>query len=121
MTLARVSISGSAEDIAKAVELILSVIQNGSGEPLTAEEVEIRIHAVVGTVDEFEPYLRSDGPKLDIRQRVMIVQALADIIRSRELHSGHDADFYTGYFNVVCAAFQLTPANIAGLIDSFDC
>ena len=116
LTLMTLSRASAADSNIKAIEVdsVRAIIESVTGESVTAEDVKINANSKLFEEAPLEKYLASVGPKIEIGQRVEIAQALADVIKSDERISSREITF----FNMVCTAFQLTPANIAGLIES---
>ena len=54
------------------------------------------------------------GKKIDVTDRLLIANALAEVIKSDERVSSREVTF----FNMVAGAFSLTPAEVAGLIET---
>ena len=54
------------------------------------------------------------GKQLEVEDQLIIVGALSDVILSDKRVSGAEVEF----FNMVAGAFELTPAQLAGLIET---
>jgi len=69
---------------------------------------------VAGVRANLEKYLNRAGRVLDVQDRITIAEALAEVIVSDARITSKEINF----FNMVAAAFQLTPAELAGLIEN---
>ena len=113
MTLARASNADlNVKNI--EVETVRSAFKEVTGEDITEEKIRVNANSKLFENAPLEKILARLGPVLEMNQRIKIVSALAQVIRSDTHVSSREIPF----FNMVCAAFQLTPANIAGLVES---
>ncbi len=114
MTLARASASDSNIK-AIEVETVRAIIQKVTGTDVSASDVRTAGHSALYESAPLEKYLGSVGGKIDVRKRVQIVEALAEVI----LSDGHISSREVHFFNMVAGAFQLTPAELAGLFETY--
>ena len=110
MTLARAT---SADTNIKAVEveMVRDVIERITGESVTDADVRLAAKSKLYESAPLERYLSGVARKLPSEDRVTIVEALAEVIRSDERISSLEIDF----FNTVAGALDVTPAELAGL------
>ena len=94
------------------VESVRDIIKKITGEDVTAKEVRMASHAGIFKSDPLERHLARVCNKIDIHDRVMIANALAEVILVDKRVTAREVRF----FNMVAAALNLTPANIAGLM-----
>ena len=94
------------------VESVRDIIKKITGEDVTAKEVRMASHAGIFNTDPLERHLARVCNKIDIHDRVMIANALAEVILVDKRVTAREVRF----FNMVAAALNLTPANIAGLM-----
>ncbi len=110
MTVARASSSDANIDPVE-IETIQKIMQRETGQELT--EADIRKAARPGlyqSVNLYE-YLRSVQRQLKVEDRITIVQALADVLKSDAKISVLEIDF----FNRVVETLRITPAAQLGL------
>lgn len=96
------------------VETIRTALKEVTGQDASDEQIRINANSNLFEEIPLEKILARVGPFLETNQRIKIVTALAQVIRSDAHVSSREIPFY----NMVCEAFQLTPANIAGLVES---
>ncbi len=113
LTLARATASDSNIKPIE-VEQTRAIIERLSNETVSAGQVRTAAKSKIYETAPLEKYLASAGRKLDVEQRAAIVQALAEVILADSRVSSAEVDF----FNMVAAAFDLTPATLVGLIES---
>ena len=94
------------------VESVRAIIRKNTGEDLSAKDVRMAAHSGIFDSDPLERHLARVCNKIDIHDRVMIANSLAEVILVDERVTGREVRF----FNVVADALDLTPANIAGLM-----
>ena len=94
------------------VESVREIIKKNTGEDLSAKDVRMAAHAGLFDSDPLERHLARVCNKIDVHDRVMIANALAEVILVDERVTGREVRF----FNMVAEALDLTPANIAGLM-----
>ena len=68
-------------------------------------------HSKIYESAPLERHLQRVGPQIDVHDRVTIAQALAEVILVDGRVTGREVRF----FNMVTAALELTPAELAGL------
>jgi uncharacterized tellurite resistance protein B-like protein len=113
MTLARATASDS--NIKKVeVETVREIVERVTGEDVSAADVRVAANSKLFESAPLERYLEGVGRKIDVRDRLNIASALAEVINSDDRVSSREIAFY----NMVAKAFQLTPAEIAGLIET---
>ncbi len=111
MTLARATASDS--NIKKVeVETVRQIVSRITGEDVSAADVRVAANSKLFESAPLERYLERAGRKLDVRNRLLIANALAEVINSDDRISSLEVNF----FNMVAGAFSLTPAEIAGII-----
>ena len=110
MTLARAT---SADTNIKEVEIeqVCAVLERITGETVRVSEVRLAANSKLFESAPLEKYLAGVSRKLPSPDRVTIVEALAEVIRSDERISSLEIDF----FNTVAAALNVTAAELAGL------
>lgn len=113
MTLARATASDS--NIKKVeVETVRQIVERVTGEEVSVADVRVAANSKLFESAPLERYLEDVGRKIEVQDRLHIAQALAEVINSDERVSSREVVF----FNMVAGAFQLTPAELAGLIES---
>ncbi|MDP6377764.1 MAG: TerB family tellurite resistance protein [Pseudomonadales bacterium] len=110
MTLARAT---SADTNVKAIEVdtVRQVLKDHTGEDFSSADVRVVAYSELYEKAPLDRYLASAGRKLDVDQRVEIIEALAEIMKADERVSSLEITF----FNTVAEALRLTPAQLAGL------
>ena len=113
MTLARATASDTN---IKAVEVstVRDIISRVTGEEVTDADVRVAANSKLYESAPLEKYLASVGRKLDVQDRIDIAEALAEVIVSDERVTSKEIAF----FNMVAGAFSLTPAELAGLVQT---
>jgi uncharacterized tellurite resistance protein B-like protein len=113
LTLARATASDTN---IKAIEVdeTRAIIQRLTRETVTAPDVRKAANSKIYETASLDKYLAKAGRQLDANHRVEIVEALAEVILCDKRVSSAEVDF----FNMVAGAFALTPATLAGLIES---
>ena len=113
MTLARATASDS--NIKKVeVETVREIVERVTGEEVSVADVRVAANSKLFESAPLERYLEDVGRKIDVADRLDIANALAEVINSDERVSSREVTF----FNMVAGAFQLTPAELAGLIET---
>ena len=113
MTLARATASDS--NIKKVeVETVRQIVERVTGEHVSVADVRVAANSKLFESAPLERYLEDVGRKIGVADRLDIANALAEVINSDERVSSREVAF----FNMVAGAFQLTPAELAGLIES---
>jgi len=113
MTLARATASDTNIKPVE-VETVRAIIERVIGDEVTTAEVRVQANSKLFESEPLEKYLNRAGRVLDVKDRITIAEALAEVITSDARISSKEVVF----FNMVAAAFQLTPAELAGLIVS---
>ena len=110
MTLARASSSDANIDPVE-ISTIQAIVKRETGEDV--EELDVRRAARTELYEEanLRKYLRSVRHHLTPENRITIIQALAEVIRSDSAVSVLEIDF----FNRTADALRVTPAEMAGL------
>ena len=111
MTLARATASDTNIK-AVEVETVRLIVEQVTGEELTDAEVRVAANSKLYETAPLEKYLARVGRIIDVKDRITIAEALAEVIVSDEKVTAKE----TAFFNMVADAFQLTPAELAGLI-----
>ena len=113
MTLARATASDS--NIKKVeVETVREIVERVTGEEVSVADVRVAANSKLFESAPLERYLEDVGRKIDVADRLDIANALAEVIISDERVSSREVTF----FNMVAGAFQLSPAELAGLIET---
>ena len=94
------------------VESVREIIKKNTGEEVSVKDVRMASHAGIFDVDPLERHLARVSKKIDVHDRVMIANALAEVILVDARVTGREVRF----FNMVADALELTAANIAGLM-----
>ena len=113
MTLARATASDSNIKNVE-VETVREIVQRVTGEEVSVADVRVAANSKLFESAPLERYLEGVGRKIDVKDRLHIASALAEVINSDERVSSREVTF----FNMVAEAFQLTPAELAGLIET---
>jgi uncharacterized tellurite resistance protein B-like protein len=111
MTLARATASDTNIKPVE-VETVRLIIERVIGEEVSAADVRVQANSKLFESQPLERYLARAGRVLDVKDRITIAEALAEVIVSDERISSKEVTF----FNMVANAFQLTPAELAGLV-----
>ncbi len=110
MILARAS-SADANIDPVEIETIQQIMQRETGQELTEADIRRAARPELYESANLRKYLRSVQRRLKADDRVTIVQALADVLKSDAQISVLEIDF----FNRVADALRITPAELAGL------
>ncbi len=110
MILARAS-SADANIDPVEIETIQQIMQRETGQELTEADIRRAARPELYESANLRKYLRSVQRRLKADDRVTIVQALADVLKSDAKISVLEIDF----FNRVADALRITPAELAGL------
>ncbi len=111
MTLARAS-SSDANIHPVEIETIQQIMQRETSQELTEADIRKAARPELYESVNLRRYLRSVQRQLKPEDRITIVQALADVMKSDTQISVLEIDF----FNRVADALRITPAELAGLI-----
>lgn len=111
MTLARAT---SADYNIKRVEVetVQRIVKEVTDVDVSADDVNIAANSHMFEKEPLESYLSGVGRKIDARQRAIILQSLADVIRSDEQTNLSESR----YFDMVARALDATPSEIAGFV-----
>ncbi len=113
MTVARATASDmNIKEI--EVETVQEIVSRITREEISSADVRMAANSKLYESAPLDKYLSKTGSKLDIEDRLIIVRALAEVILSDKRVSHAEVDF----FNMVAGAFDLTPAQLAGLIET---
>ena len=113
MTVARATASDmNIKEI--EVETVQEIVSRITREEISSADVRMAANSSLFESAPLDKYLSKVGAQLDIEDRLIIVRALAEVILSDKRVSHAEVDF----FNMVAAAFSLTPAELAGLIET---
>jgi len=110
MVLARASSSDSSIQKIE-IQTIQDIVERETGNAVSEQDVRKAARTELYESTPLEKYLSSAAKKLADRDRVAIVQLLAEVIKSDTTVSVLEIDF----FNKIAAALHATPAEIAGL------
>ncbi len=113
MTLARATASDTNIKPVE-IETVRLIIEKVIGEEVSEAEVRVQANSKLFESEPLERYLAKSGRVLDVKDRITIAEALAEVIVSDARVTGKE----TAFFNMVAEAFQLTPAELAGLIEN---
>jgi len=111
MTLARATASDTNIKPVE-VETVRLIIERVIGEEVSESEVRVQANSKLFESEPLEKYLSRAGRVLDVADRITVAEALAQVIVSDERVTAKE----TAFFNMVADAFQLTPAELAGLV-----
>ena len=111
MTLARAS-SSDANIHPVEIETIQQIMRRETSQELTEADIRKAARPELYESVNLRRYLRSVQRQLKPKDRITIVQALADVMKSDTQISVLEIDF----FNRVADALRITPAELAGLI-----
>jgi uncharacterized tellurite resistance protein B-like protein len=113
MTLARATASDTNIKPVE-IETVREIIERITGDDVSEADVRVAANSKLFESEPLEKYLARSSRHLNIKDRLIIVEALAEVIVSDQRISSKE----TAFFNMVADAFQLTPAELAGLIES---
>ena len=113
MTLARATASDTNIKPVE-IETVRLIIEKVIGEDVSEAEVRVQANSKLFESEPLEKYLGKAGRVLDVKDRITIAEALAEVIVSDARVTSKE----TRFFNMVAEAFQLTPAELAGLIEN---
>ena len=113
MTLARATASDTNIKSVE-VETVRVIIERVTGEDVSEADVRVAANSKLFETAPLEKYLARAGRQIDVKDRIVIAEALAEVIVSDDRISSKEVTF----FNMVAEAFQLTPAELAGLVES---
>jgi len=110
MTLARAT-SADTNVHPVEVETVQSTFKSLTGEDVSAADIRLASGSALYETAPLGRYLSRAAGKLNAEERVSIVRALAEVIRSDVRISPFERDF----FNNVAVALKLTPSELVGL------
>ena len=113
MTLARATASDTNIKPVE-IETVRLIIEKVIGEEVSEAEVRVQANSKLFESEPLEKYLSRAGRVLEVQDRITIAEALAEVIVSDARITSKEIRF----FNMVAAAFNLTPAELAGLIEN---
>ena len=113
MTLARATASDTNIKPVE-IETVRLILERVIGEDVSEAEVRVQANSKLFESEPLEKYLTRAGRVLDIADRITVAEALAEVIVSDARVTSKE----TRFFNMVADAFQLTPAELAGLIEN---
>ena len=111
MVLARAA-SSDANVHPVEIKTIQSIVKRETGDEVKESDIRLAARPELYETVPMRKYLRSVQRKLSADDRLKVVQALADVIKSDTEISVLEVDF----FNRVSDSLQITPAELAGLI-----
>ena len=113
MTLARATSADHNIDPVE-VEVAQGVIKEATGSDISAQDIRIAAISDLYKEATIEKYLSKISSKIDLADRQLVVNSLAQLIRV----DGKVSPFEIDFFNSVVDALGLTPAQMAGLEES---
>jgi uncharacterized tellurite resistance protein B-like protein len=115
MVLARAT---SADTNIETVEIdaVRKTLKRVTGEEFSAPDIKLAAQSEVFEQRPLDKYLSKVGRKLPTGDRVLILQCLADVVRS----DGRVSQFETDYFDMVAGALKATPSELVGLVAARD-
>lgn len=113
MTLARAS-SSDANIHPVEIRTIRKIVSDVAGEEISEADIRVAARAELYEDTTLRKYLASVRRNLDESDRISIIQALAQVIKSDTEISVLEVDF----FNRVAEALQVTPSELIGLTAS---
>lgn len=93
------------------VEKVRNVLKARTGEDFSAAEIRVAAQSELFESAPLERYVRSSARKLSWQNRLLIAEALADVIEADQRVTERE----TTFFNQIAAALELTPAQLIGL------
>lgn len=111
MTLARAS-NSDANIHPVEIATIQDIMERTTGDDLSEADIRLAARAELYQDTSLRKYLATVRRKLDERERVEIVQSLAEVIKSDTEVSVLEIDF----FNRVADALRITPSELVGLV-----
>ena len=93
------------------VDAVRGIVRKVTGEDVSAADVRVAAHSKIYEAAPLEKQLGRLARTLDMRDRVRIAQALAEVI----LADARVTSKETRFFNIVADSLELTPAALAGL------
>lgn len=93
------------------IEAVQRALKDITGEDVDAADIRVAANSALFEKAPLSKYLHRAARILESEERVLIVQALARVIKSDVRVSPFEAD----YFDMVCDALRLAPSELAGL------
>jgi uncharacterized tellurite resistance protein B-like protein len=93
------------------VETVRGAIKRVTGDDVSAADVRVAAASELYESGSLEHHLGRVSGRLGTRERVAIVESLAEVIKSDVRITSREVQF----FNMVAKALKVTPAEIAGL------
>ena len=112
MTLARASSSDSNMNPVE-VDTVQMVLKEVTGEDVSSADIRVAGSSELFERAPLEKYLASVASSLTPQDRASIARSLARVIRSDVAITEQE----TAFFNKVATALEVTPAELAGLVD----
>lgn len=94
------------------IETVRAIIERVIGQEVSEAEVRVQANSKLFESEPLEKYLARSSRVLAVAERITIAEALAEVIVSDAKVTNKEVRF----FNMVAEAFQLTPAELAGLV-----
>lgn len=110
MTLARAS-AADTNPQACEVETVRRIIAREIGEDVDASTVKVAAASELFESQPLNRYLAKVGPKLEAKDRMMIMSSLGEVISSDMRVSPFEVEF----FNMVAESLDMSAAELAGL------
>jgi len=111
MTLARASDSDSNIHPVE-VDTVREIVKKITGDDVSAADVRVAAGSEIFETTPLEQCLARMSSKLTTKDRALIANSLADVIRSDVRITSREVEF----FGKVASALRITPAELAGLI-----
>ena len=110
MTLARAT---AADTNIKAIEVekVREVLEKHTGEDFPAADVRVAANSAIYEKAPLDKYLTTSAKRLRADDRLLIIQALADVVNA----DGRVSDREITFFNNVAGSLAVTPAQMMGL------
>lgn len=93
------------------IKLIQKIVNRETGETIAESDIRLAARPELYESVPMRKYLRTVRGKMDAEDRVRVVNALAEVIKSDTSISVLEVDF----FNTVAEALNITPAEVAGI------
>ena len=95
------------------IQAVQGIMKSVAGEDVTEADVRVAAASELYETASLKDYLTAIGRKLGPGERSILVQCLADVIRSDRHVSPNEIDF----FDRVATALKATPSEVAGLLE----
>lgn len=110
MTLARATSADSNINQVE-VEKVRDVLKARTGEDFPDADIRVAAQSAIFESAPLEKYIRSSAKKLRWQDRMVIAEALSDVVKADDRVSELELTF----FNKIAEALDLTPAQLIGL------